>query len=387
MKIKNICIVSGSRAEYGLLKPLIKKVKKENQFNLQLVVTGMHLSKKYGYTINEIFEDNFNVFEKVDILSSERSKTYIGESLSNGIKQFSDYFSKNKPDILIVLGDRFEIFACCIAAYFLNIPIGHINGGETTEAAFDEGIRHSITKMSHFHFTSNKVYRNRVIQLGEDPKRVFNVGGLFVDAIKESKILTKKQLTAKTNIVFKKKNLLITYHPETLSEKSPQKSFLELIKVLKKREDINLIFTLPNADPSNSKIFSLVQKFVKENPNRAICFSSLGHQNYISLLNYVDGVLGNSSSGITEAPAFQIGTINVGDRQKGRIRSQSIIDCEPDSLSIEQAINKLYSTNFKKKIKRSINPYGNGNASTQIVKILKKISLTANIQKTFYDIG
>tara|TARA_X000000368_G_scaffold404412_1_gene380415 strand:- start:1962 stop:3128 length:1167 start_codon:yes stop_codon:yes gene_type:complete len=387
MKIKNICVVTGSRAEYGLLKPLLTKIKASKNYNLQLVVTGMHLSKKFGNTINEIENDNFNIFQKIDILPEKKSNFYVGKTISNGIEQFSKFFIKHSPDILIVLGDRYEIFACSAAAYFLKIPIAHINGGETTEGAFDEGIRHSITKMSYLHFTSTENYKKRVIQLGEDPNRVFNVGGLFLDSIKESKILSKKELESDLNIVLQKKNLIVTYHPETLSSKSQKKSFTELLNALHVKNDINLIFTSPNADPGNDEIFEAINSFVRKNRHRSSSFKSLGHLRYFSLLNYVDGVIGNSSSGITEAPAFNIGTINIGDRQTGRIKGESIIDCDSDAAAIEYAINKLYSKNFQSIIKDIKSPYGDGTASLKILDTISKISIKDNMIKSFYDIN
>jgi GDP/UDP-N,N'-diacetylbacillosamine 2-epimerase (hydrolysing) len=386
MNIKKICVVTGSRAEYGLLKPLITRLKKNTNFHLQLVVTGMHLSKKYGNTINEINNDNFTVYDKLDILAEENSTTYVGKTISKGIDKFSNFFVNNKPDILIVLGDRFEIFACCTAAYFLNIPIAHIHGGETTEGAFDEGIRHSITKMSYIHFTSTELYRNRVIQLGENPKNVFNVGALFLDAIRDSKILTKQELEMKKNIFFGDKNLLVTYHPETLSNKPQEQAFMSLINVLERREDINLIFTSPNADPGNNVIYDLTNDFIKRNSHRAIGFKSLGHLNYISALQYIDGVIGNSSSGITEAPAFNIGTVNIGDRQSGRIKGSSIIDCNADYDSIDSAIDKLYSKNFQKSLKLNQHPYGDGKTSRKIINILENFIIDGNIVKQFYDL-
>jgi len=386
MNIKNICIVTGSRAEYGLLKPLISRLEKKSKFKVNLVATGMHLSEKYGDTLKEIKNDCFYISQRIDILDDETSPLFVGKSISNGIDKFSNFFNINKPDILIVLGDRFEIFSCCIAAYFLKIPIAHIHGGETTEGAFDEGIRHSITKLSCIHFTSTDEYRNRVIQLGEDPKNVFNVGALFVDAIKDSKLLTKQQLKTEKNIIFGDKNLLVTYHPETLSDQSVKQSFLNLIKVLKKRDDINLIFTSPNADPGNNVIYDLTNDFIKRNNDRAIGFDSLGHLNYISVLQFIDGVIGNSSSGITEAPMFNIGTINIGERQSGRIKGSSIIDCDSNFNSIDLAIDKLYSKDFQRSLKKNQNLYGDGSTAIKIIKILEKFTVKDTMIKKFYDL-
>lgn len=386
MNIKKICVVTGSRAEYGLLKPLLTELKDDQDIQLQLVVTGMHLKEKFGLTFNEISEDNFDFFEKIDIMPNSSDRNFLSYSLSQGIDKFSKFFSKNKPDLLIVLGDRFEILACSISAYFLNIPIGHINGGETTEGAFDEGIRHSISKMSYLHFPSTDLYRKRIIQLGESPERVYNVGGLFIDSIKNSDILSREDLENKTGITFQDKNLLVTYHPETLND-YPNNSLDNLLKALEGSSNINYIFTAPNADPGNDEIFDKISSFVNRNQKRSILFKSLGHKNYISCLSQVDGIIGNSSSGITEAPYFKIGTINIGERQGGRIRSESIIDCDSSVESISKSIDILYSDDFQYKLKSLKNPYGDGNAAYKILQIVKKLNLPKNIKKKFFDIS
>tara|TARA_Y100000996_G_scaffold365250_1_gene309909 strand:+ start:3692 stop:4861 length:1170 start_codon:yes stop_codon:yes gene_type:complete len=386
MSIKKICVVTGSRAEYGLIKPLLMKLKDDQDIKLQLVVTGMHLKEKFGFTINEIEEDNFDIFKKIDIMPDSNNHNFLSESLSKGIEKFSKFFSKNKPHLLIVLGDRFEILSCSISAYFLNIPIGHINGGETTEAAFDEGIRHSISKMSYLHFPSTELYRKRIIQLGESPERVYNVGGLFIDSIKNSDILSREDLENKTGITFQNKNLLVTYHPETLNDYS-NNSLDNLLKALEDNPGLNYIFTAPNADPGNDKIFDKISSFVNKNQKKSILFKSLGHKNYISCLNQVDGIIGNSSSGITEAPYFKIGTINIGKRQGGRIRAKSIIDCDSSAESISKSIDTLYSDDFQSKLKSLENPYGDGTAAYKILEIIKKHDLPKNIKKKFFDIN
>jgi len=384
--LKKICVVTGSRAEYGLLYWLLKSIKNSPSLHLQLVVTGMHLSTEYGLTYRLIEEDDFTIDYKVEMLLSSDTLSGISKSTAVGLLGFTDCFNQLKPDIIVVLGDRFEIFAASIAGLFAKIPIAHIHGGESTEGAFDESIRHSITKMSWWHFVAADSYRNRVIQLGENPNRVFNVGGLGVDAIKKSKLLSKKDLINKTGIQFGEKNLLITYHPVTLEKETSQKYFQALLDVLDTLNDTYLIFTMPNADSDSRIIKQMIDRFVSKNKNRSISFTSLGHRNYISIMQYVDGVVGNSSSGLLEAPTFKIGTINIGDRQSGRLKAESIIDCDPNKESINNAISKLYSQKFKNVIKKTSNPYGKGNASEKIIKTLLNLKLPKELKKKFHDI-
>ena len=384
--MKKICVVTGSRAEYGLLYWLLKSIKNSPSLHLQLVVTGMHLSTEYGLTYRLIEEDDFTIDYKVEMLLSSDTLSGISKSTAVGLLGFTDCFNQLKPDIIVVLGDRFEIFAASIAGLFAKIPIAHIHGGESTEGAFDESIRHSITKMSWWHFVAADSYRNRVIQLGENPNRVFNVGGLGVDAIKKSKLLSKKDLINKTGIQFGEKNLLITYHPVTLEKETSQKYFQALLDVLDTLNDTYLIFTMPNADSDSRIIKQMIDRFVSKNKNRSISFTSLGHRNYISIMQYVDGVVGNSSSGLLEAPTFKIGTINIGDRQSGRLKAESIIDCDPNKESINNAISKLYSQKFKNVIKKTSNPYGKGNASEKIIKTLLNLKLPKELKKKFHDI-
>ena len=383
--MKKICVVTGSRAEYGLLYWLLKSIKNSPSLHLQLVVTGMHLSTEYGLTYRLIEEDDFTIDYKVEMLLSSDTLSGISKSTAVGLLGFTDCFNQLKPDIIVVLGDRFEIFAASIAGLFAKIPIAHIHGGESTEGAFDESIRHSITKMSWWHFVAADSYRNRVIQLGENPNRVFNVGGLGVDAIKKSKLLSKKDLINKTGIQFGEKNLLITYHPVTLEKETSQKYFQALLDVLDTLNDTYLIFTMPNADSDSRIIKQMIDRFVSKNKNRSISFTSLGHRNYISIMQYVDGVVGNSSSGLLEAPTFKIGTINIGDRQSGRLKAESIIDCDPNKESINNAISKLYSQKFKNVIKKTSNPYGKGNASEKIIKTLLNLKLPKELKKKFHD--
>ena len=384
-KIEKICIVTGSRAEYGLLKWLIKDIEKIEKIEIILIATGSHLSHQFGLTINEIFKDGFNVNEKVDILLSSDTSSSISKSVGLGVIGFADKFERYKPDLLLILGDRYEIYSAAIAAMIARIPIAHIHGGESTEGAIDEAIRHSITKISHLHFVASNEYRNRVIQLGEDPSRVFNVGALGIDGIKRLKLRTKEKLEKLIGFQFGLRNLLVTFHPVTLENDSSEKHINELLESINEFEEINFIFTMPNADMNSRIIYENIEKFCKKSKN-AVCFKSLGQLNYFSCLKFVDGVIGNSSSGIIEVPSFLKGTINIGNRQTGRLKSKSIIDCNPSKLEIKKAINKLYSKNFQDSLKYVFNPYGDGEASKKIIEKIKNINLDGILIKKFYDL-
>ena len=387
MHKKKICVVTGSRAEYGLLYWLMKYIKNEKNLKLQLIVTGMHLAPKFGNTVNKILRDKFKVDRKVKMLLPGDTPVHITKSVGLGMAGFAEALNDLKPSLLVVLGDRFELICATYAALIARIPVAHFNGGELTEGAIDEATRHSITKMSHLHFVANEVYKKRVIQLGENPKNVFNIGGTGIDNINKLKLLSKDQIGNILNIKFKSKNILVTFHPVTLEVSTAKKQFNELLRALKKNKDINLIFTKPNADTDGRTIIKQIEEFVKKNKTRSYCFTSLGQLNYLSLLKYVDGVIGNSSSGLLEVPTYKKGTINIGDRQKGRLQSSSIINCKPNYKSVIKAINILYSSKFQKKLKKTVNPYGKGGASERAVKILKKINLSNIIKKKFYNIN
>tara|TARA_Y100001970_G_scaffold2704_1_gene3161 strand:+ start:13434 stop:14588 length:1155 start_codon:yes stop_codon:yes gene_type:complete len=384
--MKNICVITGSRAEYGLLSNLMRSIEKSSKLNLQVVVTGMHLSPEFGLTYREIEKDGFIIDKKIDIKISNDSPSEITKSTGVGMIGFADAFAELMPELVILLGDRYEIMAAAFSAFVARIPIGHIHGGESTQGAIDEAIRHSITKMSYWHFVATDEYKNRVIQLGENPSRVYNVGGLGVDSIKKSNLISKKELTNKMGIKFDKKNLLITYHPVTLEDGTSQKNFKSLINTLNELKDTYLIFTLPNSDSDSRVIKIMIKDFVAKNRDRSISFSSMGNLNYLSLLQFVDGVVGNSSSGLLEAPTFKIGTINIGDRQTGRIKADSVIDCKPNQNSVSNAIKKLYSNRFQNKLKTVDNPYGAGKATEKIMAILNKEILPNELKKEFYDL-
>jgi len=384
--LKKICVVTGSRAEYGLLYWLMQKIQKFPKFELQLIVTGMHLSPEFGLTYRLIEKDGFKINRKVEMLLSSDMPSAISKSTGLGMIGFSDAINNLNPDLLILLGDRYEILAAATTAMFENIPIAHIHGGETTQGSFDEAIRHSVTKMASWHFVATDEYKKRVIQLGEDPQRVFNVGGLGVDVIKKTQLLSKKELVKKTGIKFGTKNLLITYHPVTREEQTSKNAFQSLLDVLDDLKDFHFIFTMPNADSDSRIIKYMIDEFVFNHRERSISFTSMGNLHYLSTMQFVDGVVGNSSSGLLEAPTFKIGTVNIGDRQKGRIKSKSVINCEPKIMSITNAIKTLYNENFQKMLLSAENPYGVGNATEKIMDVLKKYPIPETPRKEFYDL-
>ncbi len=386
MSKRKICVVTGTRAEYGLLHGLMKSINNHNEFELQTLVTGMHLSPEFGLTYKNIKEDGFKINRKIEILLSSDNPASISKSVALGLISFADSFNELKPNLIIILGDRFEALSAAIAASFAKIPILHIHGGEVTVGAFDESIRHSITKMSWWHFVAAKEYKNRVIQLGENPKRVFNVGGFGVDLIKKTKLISKNQLMNELGIKFGDKNLLITYHPETLDEESSKNKMKVILEALHNFDDINLIFTMPNADQENYALKQLINDFVLLHRDRSIAFNSMGHVNYLSTLQFIDGVVGNSSSGLLEAPTFNIGTINIGERQKGRLKASSVIDCDISTESINNAINTLYTKKFNKVIMATKNPYGNGGAVKKVFNFLKKEKFPKTLKKDFFDL-
>ena len=382
---RKICVVTGTRAEYGLLYWLMKEIESDDTLELQLIVTGMHLSPEFGLTYREI-EKDFKIDKKIEMLLS--SDTSVGISKSMGLAQisFAESFEELKPDILVVLGDRYEIFSAVSAAMIARIPIAHLHGGETTEGAFDESIRHSITKMSHLHFTATDEYRDRVIQLGEHPKRVFNVGGMGIENIKRLKLLSKEEFEKSIDFILNKKNILVTFHPVTLENSTAKKQFQELLNAVDILEDTHIIFTKANSDTDGRVINKMIDEYVSKNSDKSVGFTSLGQLRYLSALQYVDAVVGNSSSGLAEAPSFKIGTINIGDRQKGRIMADSVINCKSSKESTVNAFKELYSEKFREKLKFALNPYGDGYASLKIIEELKKVDLGDILKKSFFDI-
>ena len=383
--MKKVCVVTGTRAEYGLLRWVMDGIQKSKSLRLQIIATGMHLSHEFGLTFREIEKDGFVIDKKVDMLVSSDTPQGITKSIGLGMIGFADALEDLRPDLMLVLGDRFEIFSAVAATMISRIPVAHLHGGEATEGLIDEPIRHSVTKMSHLHFVANTEYRKRVIQLGEQPDRVFLVGGLGIDNIVKLNLLGRKEL--EQALVFKLglKNLMITFHPVTLENSTSEEQMQELLAALGKLKDTHLIFTMPNADTDGRILFRLIEEFVEKHPHSK-AFTSLGQLRYLSCIQHIDGVVGNSSSGLAEVPSFKIGTINIGDRQRGRIKADSVIDCKPTRQSIGEALEKLYSTNFQRTIKTVVNPYGTGGASEALVKILEDISLSDILKKEFYDL-
>lgn len=382
-----ICVVTGTRAEYGLLYWTIKKLKSDKYFKVQLCVTGMHLSPEFGLTYKQIEEDGFKIDKKIEILLSSDSASGISKSIGIGVIGFADVFSELKPDLVLLLGDRFEIFAAATAAMISKIPIAHCHGGEATEGLIDEPIRHSITKMSQIHFTSTEEYRKRVIQLGEQPNRVFNVGALGIENINKLKLLNKIDFERSIGFKLLKYTFLITFHPVTLEKSTAQDQFKNLLSAIKKFENTTFIFTMPNADNDGRVIINLIQDFVANNKSKSIAFTSLGQLRYLSAIKYSDVILGNSSSGLIEVPSFKKPTINIGDRQRGRVCGPSVINCKPNKNEITKSIIYALSKSFNEKLINEVNPYGDKNSSTEIVKILKRTTINGNlVKKRFYNI-
>lgn len=385
MSNRKICIVTSSRADYGLLYWLIKEVKKNKDLKLQLIATGMHLSSKFGLTYREI-EKDFKIDRKINISLLSDDPNGISKSMSIAQASFSKVYDVLKPDIVVVLGDRYEIFSVASSAMIAKLPIAHIHGGELTEGSWDDSIRHSITKMAHLHFTATEQYKKRVVQLGEDPSRVFNVGGMGIESIKKFKLLGRYEFEKSINFKLNKKNLLITFHPETLENDTSTKHFKELINFVRGMKDTNLIFTKTNSDLNGQAINKIIDQYIFSHPKTSISFTSLGQIKYLSAMRLVDAVVGNSSSGLIEAPSFKVGTINIGERQKGRIRAKSVIDCLPNRKDIQKSFRKLYSKNFQRLLKNVTNPYDDGLPSKKIVKVLKNYKLQNILKKKFFNI-
>lgn len=383
---RKICVVTGTRAEFGLLRWLMQEVQQTPELELQVLATGMHLSPEFGLTYREIEQAGFTIDARVEMLLSADTATAVTKSMGLGMIGYADAYARLYPDLIVVLGDRFEIFAATAAALIAGIPVAHLHGGETTEGAFDEAIRHSITKMSHLHFVAAEDYRRRVIQLGEKPERVFLVGGLGIDAIKRTALMTREELEASIDFKLGRRNLLITFHPVTLEGQSSGHQMAELLAALGQLKDTHLIFTMPNADTGGRELTTMVDEFVANHANARV-FSSLGQLRYLSCMKFVDAVVGNSSSGLAEAPSMGIATVNIGDRQKGRISAESVINCPPERQAIHDTIQHLYSQEFRKTLASVVNPYGSAGASERIVQILKDYPLDGILKKSFYNLS
>lgn len=386
--MKRIGIMTGTRAEYGLLKSLMQEINKDNDLELYLIVSGMHLSPEFGMTYKEIEEDGFEINAKVEMLLSSDSPAGISKSIGLGVIGFVDEFQRADLDMLILLGDRYEALSAAISAMVMRIPIAHLHGGELTEGAIDEGIRHSITKMSYLHFTSTEQYRNRVIQLGENPERVFYVGALGVENIKKINLMTKEELEKSIHFEIDENTVVVTYHPVTLENNTVEEQFLNLLKVLDRNPKIRMIFTKANADTNGRIVNELIDKYTAQNSERACAFMSLGQKRYLSALKYCRIVIGNSSSGIIEAPSFGKPIINIGDRQKGRICADSVINCGYTQQEIQQAMETALTKEFENKASNCRNPYEKENTAANIISVIKDYLLNDKIKlkKGFYDI-
>ena len=386
--MKRIGIMTGTRAEYGLLKSLMQEINKDNDLELYLIVSGMHLSPEFGMTYQEIEEDGFEINAKVEMLLSSDSPAGISKSIGLGVIGFADEFQRADLDMLILLGDRYEALSAAICAMVMRIPIAHLHGGEVTEGAIDEGIRHSITKMSYLHFTSTEQYRNRVIQLGENPERVFYVGALGVENIKKINLMTKEELERSIHFEIDENTVVVTYHPVTLENNTVEEQFLNLLKVLDRNPKIRMIFTKANADTNGRIVNELIDKYAAQNSERVCAFMSLGQKRYLSALKYCRIVIGNSSSGIIEAPSFGKPIINIGDRQKGRICADSVINCGYTQQEIQQAMETALTEEFENKARNCRNPYEKENTAANIISVIKDYLLNDKIKlkKGFYDI-
>jgi UDP-N-acetylglucosamine 2-epimerase (non-hydrolysing)/GDP/UDP-N,N'-diacetylbacillosamine 2-epimerase (hydrolysing) len=383
MSKRKICIVTGTRAEYGLLYWLMKEVQSDSDVELQIIATGMHLAPEFGSTYQVIEDDGFVIDSKVEMLLASDTAVGITKSMGLGVIGFADELDSLKPDLLVLLGDRFEVLAAAQAALIARIPIAHLFGGDTTEGAFDEAIRHSITKMAHLHFVSNEQSAARVRQLGENPEHVYNFGSTGIDQIKRVEQLSRDEIEKQLGYTFQKKNLMVTFHPATLEEHSPESQFQELLDALSLLgPDVGVIFTYPNADPAGRALIPMIDSFVAKHP-QGKAYASLGQLRYLSVMAQVDAVVGNSSSGLYETPSFKIPTVNIGDRQKGRLQADSVINCAVDANLICEAINASFAMDCS----AVVNPFGDGDSSQKIKAVLKKVQLDETLlKKHFFDL-
>ncbi|RNB53846.1 UDP-N-acetylglucosamine 2-epimerase (hydrolyzing) [Brevibacillus gelatini] len=387
MSRRKICVVTGTRAEYGLLQWLMREIQDDPRLHLQIIVTGMHLSPEFGLTYKTIEQDGFTIDEKVEMLLSSDSPVGIATSIGVATIGFANAFHRLKPDIVVVLGDRYEILAAAQAAMVARLPLAHLHGGEKTEGLIDEAIRHSVTKMSHLHFVSTEDYRRRVIQLGEDPSRVYNVGAMGIDQIRRLTLLSKEAFEEAIGFKLGQLNFLVTYHPVTLNEESPAEHLQQLFQALDYFPEGKIIFTKPNSDTDGRVIAQMIDEYVCLNQSRAIAVTSLGQLRYLSAIQHCDIVLGNSSSGLIEVPYFKKPTVNIGIRQQGRLKPGSVIDCNESKEDIIAAIKKALTPAFQESLRTVELPFGDGFAAVKVKDILANIELEGIVMKSFYDLG
>lgn len=386
--MKKICIVTTTRADYGLFRRIIKLINQDSKLNLLLVVTGTHLEDKYGNTIEEIEFDNFPISYKINMNMSKNKEIDIINSMAIAQKKFGKIYEKEKPDLLLILGDRYELIPICSSAMIFKIPIAHISGGEVTKGAIDDVVRHCITKMSYVHFPACEIYRKRIIQLGENPENIFNYGDLGVENIKKMKYLTKQELGEILNIDLSIPYVLLTFHPTTLEDGNEVEHLNQILLAIEEMDRYQYIITKSNADLGGEIINKMLERYC-ETHNHVFLFSSLGSKKYISAIKYCEFVLGNSSSGFYEVPALRKPTINIGNRQSGRIKLESIINCEPKKEAIIHATKIIKNNEFLKKIENMVIPYDGNNTSSRIVQKIKEIlyDKEINLEKEFFDIN
>lgn len=384
--MRKLCVVTGSRAEYGLLYWLLKEIDVDADLTLQLIATGMHLSPEFGLTYREIEQDGFSIDAKIEMQLASDTAVGTTKAMGLGLIGFADALERLRPDIVVVLGDRYEILAAAQAAMVAGIPIAHIHGGETTAGAIDEGIRHGITKFAHLHFVAAEAYRRRVLQLGENPEHVWNVGAPGIDGIEKIAMLERSDLEGRLNFTWRATNFLVTYHPATAEKGSAEAAVTALLSALDAFPEAGIIFTKPNSDTDNRIIAKKIDAFVAERRGRAIAVANLGQQRYVSAMKYVDVVIGNSSSGLIEAPYLGKATVNVGERQSGRLKATSVIDAPDDSQMIIAAIQQALSNEFQRQALATVPPYGRGGASSKIKEILKTVQLEGILKKRFWDV-
>lgn len=382
---RRICVITSTRADYGLLYWLIREIHADPDLELQLAVTGMHLAPEFGSTVSRIEEDGFPISRRVEILLASDTPVGIGKSMGLATSGFAEAFAELRPDIAVVLGDRFEIFAAAAAAVVARVPLAHIHGGEATEGLIDEAFRHGLTKMSHLHFTSAEPYRRRVIQLGEQPDRVFKVGAMGIDNILRLKLFGRAELEERLGIRLGKRSLLVTFHPVTLEKSASARQFQALLTALGELRDTSIVFTMPNADTEGRALFPLVESFVAADRRRRAAFTSMGQALYLSAMAAVDAVVGNSSSGLLEAPSLKVATLNIGDRQRGRLKAQSVLDCGPTLKEIRRGLAVVGSPAFRAKVRQTVSPYGDGGAAEKIKAVLKSADLDGILKKRFFD--
>ncbi|PKG37750.1 UDP-N-acetylglucosamine 2-epimerase [Psychromonas sp. Urea-02u-13] len=381
---KKIAVFTGTRAEYGLLFWLLKDLQNDPEFQLQLLVSGMHLSPEFGETYQQIEADGFVIDEKIEILLSSDSAVGTAKSMGLGVLGFSDALARLQPDLLVILGDRFEALAAAQTAMIMRIPIVHLHGGEITEGAYDDAIRHAITKLSYLHGTSTEEYRQRVIQLGEEPSRVKNVGAIGLDHLQRATFMNEAELSESLNFVLNKPFFVVTYHPVTLGNEAPEESFQSLLNALDEYPDHQVILTYPNADDGGRRIIPILEEYARQNPMRVLAIPSLGQVRYLSSVMHAAAVIGNSSSGIIEVPAFDVPTVNIGSRQKGRLAAKSVLNVEPNQQSISDAIQVAITRTYKQVDEKIHNPYGQGDTSGKVIKMIKSLKFTPS--KAFYDV-